>query len=215
MVKFSKELEAQLIPEWKGAFVNYKMLKKHIKKIKLTRVPKKQQAEPQGDFGRTIFDSLRFLITNKLFCSSDNIKQDIIQVPQLLSLYICNDLKQSLSLCVLCAFWFITFLICWLSLFFLFYNLRCFRDRQTSNMMLRVSVIFCVFVLQCVFFFRVFLHRKKRLKKLYHFEHNENASENSETFLPITLFFSDSTCFFFFECSVHMITTPFFQFCTS
>ncbi|KAK2991105.1 hypothetical protein RJ640_010461 [Escallonia rubra] len=29
MVKFSKELEAQLIPEWKDAFVNYWQLKKH------------------------------------------------------------------------------------------------------------------------------------------------------------------------------------------
>ncbi|CAA6655296.1 unnamed protein product [Spirodela intermedia] len=36
MVKFSKELEAQLIPEWKDAFVDYRQLKKHVKKIKLT-----------------------------------------------------------------------------------------------------------------------------------------------------------------------------------
>eukprot|EP00252_Welwitschia_mirabilis_P023799 TRINITY_DN6839_c0_g1_i3.p1 TRINITY_DN6839_c0_g1~~TRINITY_DN6839_c0_g1_i3.p1 ORF type:complete len:690 (+),score=30.47 TRINITY_DN6839_c0_g1_i3:146-2071(+) len=34
MVKFSKQLEAQLIPEWKSAFVNYWQLKKDIKKIK-------------------------------------------------------------------------------------------------------------------------------------------------------------------------------------
>lgn len=77
MVKFSKELEAQLIPEWKEAFVNYRQLKKQIKRIKLSRVPKQQQA-PEGDFGRSIFDSFRF-ITNK-FYSSDNNKQDIIQV---------------------------------------------------------------------------------------------------------------------------------------
>lgn len=37
MVKFSKQLEAQLIPEWKGAFVNYWQLKKDVKKIKLLR----------------------------------------------------------------------------------------------------------------------------------------------------------------------------------
>jgi len=37
MVKFSKQLEAQLIPEWKGAFVNYWLLKKDVKKIKLLR----------------------------------------------------------------------------------------------------------------------------------------------------------------------------------
>ena len=36
MVKFSKELEAQLIPEWKDAFVDYRQLKKHVKKIKQT-----------------------------------------------------------------------------------------------------------------------------------------------------------------------------------
>ncbi|KAI6693591.1 hypothetical protein NL676_021301 [Syzygium grande] len=41
MVKFSKELEAQLIPEWKEAFVNYWQLKKHVKKIKLSRKPTK------------------------------------------------------------------------------------------------------------------------------------------------------------------------------
>lgn len=41
MVKFSKELEAQLIPEWKEAFVNYWQLKKHVKKIKLARKPTK------------------------------------------------------------------------------------------------------------------------------------------------------------------------------
>lgn len=35
MVKFSKDLEAQLIPEWKEAFVDYWLLKKHVKRIKL------------------------------------------------------------------------------------------------------------------------------------------------------------------------------------
>lgn len=77
-MKFSKELEAQLIPEWKDAFVNYKMLKKHIKKIKLSKVPKQEEA-PKGDFGYSIFDSIRF-VTNKFFCSSDNNKPNIIQV---------------------------------------------------------------------------------------------------------------------------------------
>ncbi|KAE9455501.1 hypothetical protein C3L33_12597, partial [Rhododendron williamsianum] len=43
MVKFSKELEAQLIPEWKEAFVNYWQLKKHVKKIKLAQKPKQVQ----------------------------------------------------------------------------------------------------------------------------------------------------------------------------
>ncbi|KAL8161361.1 hypothetical protein V2J09_012850 [Rumex salicifolius] len=33
MVKFSKQFEAQLIPEWKDAFVDYRKLKKELKKI--------------------------------------------------------------------------------------------------------------------------------------------------------------------------------------
>ncbi|CAJ1967084.1 unnamed protein product [Sphenostylis stenocarpa] len=77
MVKFSKELEAQLIPEWKEAFVNYRQLKKHIKKIKLARLSTQSQP-PNETFGRSIFDSIRF-ITNKLH-SSHNSMQDIIQV---------------------------------------------------------------------------------------------------------------------------------------
>ncbi|XP_015949415.1 phosphate transporter PHO1 [Arachis duranensis] len=85
MVKFSKELEAQLIPEWKEAFVNYKQLKKHIKRIKLSRIQKHQQPPPCGggssaaDFGRSIFDSFRF-VANKFCFTSDNNKQDLIQV---------------------------------------------------------------------------------------------------------------------------------------
>ncbi|XP_047169394.1 phosphate transporter PHO1 [Vigna umbellata] len=79
MVKFSKELEAQLIPEWKEAFVNYRQLKKYIKIIKLKRLLNQSQP-PQQTFGRSIFDSLRFVI-NKLYNShNDNNMQDIIQV---------------------------------------------------------------------------------------------------------------------------------------
>lgn len=33
MVKFSKQFEAQLVPEWKEAFVDYWQLKKDIKKL--------------------------------------------------------------------------------------------------------------------------------------------------------------------------------------
>ncbi|KAI4369711.1 hypothetical protein MLD38_018125 [Melastoma candidum] len=56
MVKFSKELEAQLIPEWKEAFVNYWQLKKHVKKIKLSRKTRHPQEIPGSDFGRSVFD---------------------------------------------------------------------------------------------------------------------------------------------------------------
>ena len=35
MVKFSKQFEGQLIPEWKEAFVDYWQLKKNLKKVQL------------------------------------------------------------------------------------------------------------------------------------------------------------------------------------
>lgn len=83
MVKFSKELEAQLIPEWKEAFVNYWQLKKQIKRIKLSRIPK-QTHRVEGEFGLSIFDSLHSLvknITRKLSGSHDhNNNLNIIQV---------------------------------------------------------------------------------------------------------------------------------------
>ena len=80
MVKFSKELEAQLIPEWKDAFVNYWQLKKQIKKMKFTRLPKPTESA-KSDLGRSIFDSVRFLTTNitDKFRFSDD-QQDIIKV---------------------------------------------------------------------------------------------------------------------------------------
>ncbi|XP_022760315.1 phosphate transporter PHO1-like isoform X2 [Durio zibethinus] len=84
MVKFSKELEAQLIPEWKDAFVNYWQLKKHVKKIKLSR--NTRQVPPPDlnpDFGRSICDPIRFIamkvLSTKLFLSSNN-NTEIIQV---------------------------------------------------------------------------------------------------------------------------------------
>lgn len=79
MVKFSKELEAQLIPEWKDAFVNYWQLKKQIKKIKVSRVPRQA---PDAEFGVSIFDPIRFFtkkISDKLF-NFDNKLTEIIQV---------------------------------------------------------------------------------------------------------------------------------------
>ncbi|KAL5997088.1 hypothetical protein ACLOJK_008016 [Asimina triloba] len=61
MVKFSKELEAQLIPEWKDKFVNYWQLKKRIKMIKLRRgIPEPEVINP--DFGFSIFDSVRYVL---------------------------------------------------------------------------------------------------------------------------------------------------------
>ncbi|XP_010532674.1 PREDICTED: phosphate transporter PHO1-like [Tarenaya hassleriana] len=79
MVKFSKELEAQLIPEWKEAFVNYWQLKKQIKKIKLSRKPKQSShyTDARSDFGRSLLDPLRKLAEN--FFSARE-KPEIIQV---------------------------------------------------------------------------------------------------------------------------------------
>uniref|UniRef100_A0A0D9VMH3 SPX domain-containing protein n=1 Tax=Leersia perrieri TaxID=77586 RepID=A0A0D9VMH3_9ORYZ len=75
MVKFSREYEASIIPEWKAAFVDYKRLKKLIKKIKVARrddessfaavsvagdlaaaMPKKEDAGGGGGFGFSILD---------------------------------------------------------------------------------------------------------------------------------------------------------------
>ncbi|XP_023879244.1 phosphate transporter PHO1 [Quercus suber] len=81
MVKFSKELEAQLIPEWKDAFVDYRDLKKQIKKMKVSKIISKPSQHPDGDFGVSIFDSIRFFakkISDK-FQNSEN-ETDIIQV---------------------------------------------------------------------------------------------------------------------------------------
>ncbi|KAF3625349.1 Phosphate transporter PHO1-2 [Capsicum annuum] len=83
MVKFSKELEAQLIPEWKDAFVNYWQLKKQVKKIKISRKPKHNihhlrdgNSSIIHDFGRSIFDSIRSItISNKLHKPHDQISQ--------------------------------------------------------------------------------------------------------------------------------------------
>ncbi|KAJ4956106.1 hypothetical protein NE237_012889 [Protea cynaroides] len=65
MVKFSKQLEAQLIPEWKDAFVNYWQLKKNVKKIKQSRNRKPIAIQNEQEFGFSILDPIR-CIANKL-----------------------------------------------------------------------------------------------------------------------------------------------------
>ncbi|XP_035547852.1 phosphate transporter PHO1 isoform X1 [Juglans regia] len=81
MVKFSKELEGQLIPEWRDAYLSYRELKRHIKKIKLSRLPKHPRQDMNGDYGLSIFDPVRFVawkICDK-FRNSDS-KTDVIQI---------------------------------------------------------------------------------------------------------------------------------------
>lgn len=59
MVKFSKQFEGQLVPEWKEAFVDYWQLKKDIKKIHLTGdngAPSKHQ---QGSISKSILSPLK------------------------------------------------------------------------------------------------------------------------------------------------------------
>ncbi|KAK9072419.1 hypothetical protein SSX86_008853 [Deinandra increscens subsp. villosa] len=73
MVKFSKELEAQLIPEWKDAFVNYWLLKKHVKKVKLSRIyPLSRTANSNHDYGVSIFDPVRSFLHRRLPFKSAN-----------------------------------------------------------------------------------------------------------------------------------------------
>jgi hypothetical protein len=62
MVKFSKQFEGQLVPEWKEAFVDYWQLKKNLKKIHLLNTttdntPTKQQIH--NSIPNTLFSSLK------------------------------------------------------------------------------------------------------------------------------------------------------------
>lgn len=70
MVKFSREYEASIIPEWKAAFVDYKRLKKLIKRIKVTRrddsfaaadhlLPPPPAEKEAGGYGFSILDPVR------------------------------------------------------------------------------------------------------------------------------------------------------------
>ncbi|XP_031502975.1 phosphate transporter PHO1-like [Nymphaea colorata] len=82
MVKFSKELEAQLIPEWKDAFVNYWALKKNVKRIKLLRESKSAHDYNNVSTGFSIFDPFRYMgvkIADKFFGKADD-DGPIIQV---------------------------------------------------------------------------------------------------------------------------------------
>lgn len=76
MVKFSKELEAQLIPEWKDAFVNYWKLKKNVKKIKLSRTAT-SHTDRNSDFSPLGFARR---IISSTFRGQDQEKREIIKV---------------------------------------------------------------------------------------------------------------------------------------
>ncbi|KAI4313994.1 hypothetical protein L6164_026937 [Bauhinia variegata] len=59
MVKFSKQFEGQLIPEWKEAFVDYKQLKKDIKKIHLNNTNNSPNKHQASSLPKSLFESLK------------------------------------------------------------------------------------------------------------------------------------------------------------
>ncbi|XP_057765669.1 phosphate transporter PHO1 homolog 1-like [Salvia miltiorrhiza] len=59
MVKFSKQFEGQLVPEWKEAFVDYCKLKKDIKKIHFLNNLDTNSKQSNTSFPHTIISSLR------------------------------------------------------------------------------------------------------------------------------------------------------------
>ncbi|KAL7110493.1 hypothetical protein ACP275_05G029200 [Erythranthe tilingii] len=59
MVKFSKQFEGQLVPEWKEAFVDYCQLKKDIKKIHFLNNPNTNTDKKTTSFAKSLVSSLR------------------------------------------------------------------------------------------------------------------------------------------------------------
>lgn len=60
MVKFSKQFEAQLVPEWKDAFVDYWQLKKDLKKIHLLNINNNNNtATHNSSLSNTLFTSIK------------------------------------------------------------------------------------------------------------------------------------------------------------
>ncbi|KAF9626050.1 hypothetical protein IFM89_030718 [Coptis chinensis] len=59
MVKFSKQFEGQLVPEWKEAFVDYWQLKKDLKKIHLLSNQSAPMKHQHGSLSSTLFSPLR------------------------------------------------------------------------------------------------------------------------------------------------------------
>ncbi|GJZ32310.1 phosphate transporter PHO1 homolog 1 [Tanacetum coccineum] len=60
MVKFTKQFEGQLVPEWKDAFVDYWQLKKDIKKIHCESISSSKPKQ-KSSFRNTLFSSIQKL----------------------------------------------------------------------------------------------------------------------------------------------------------
>lgn len=64
MVKFSRQLEAQMIPEWRDAFVSYRQLKKLVKRVKLSFLRNHCTTSSDGtdyEYGFSLLDPIRSL----------------------------------------------------------------------------------------------------------------------------------------------------------
>ena len=59
MVKFSKQFECQIVPEWKEAFVDYKQLKKDLKKFRVLNNNNTNTKQQESSFPNTLISSLR------------------------------------------------------------------------------------------------------------------------------------------------------------
>ncbi|KAK1374541.1 phosphate transporter PHO1-like [Heracleum sosnowskyi] len=59
MVKFSKQFQGQLVPEWKDAFVDYGRLKKDLKKIHPLNIENVPSNHHESSLRKTIFSSIR------------------------------------------------------------------------------------------------------------------------------------------------------------
>ncbi|KAL4195709.1 hypothetical protein AMTRI_Chr04g242450 [Amborella trichopoda] len=85
MVKFSKQFEAQLVPEWKDAFVDYWQLKKDLKRIhfpKLENQTKKNDAPSKGALQARIFPFHAAALLQRVFgpCATASSEHRAIQV---------------------------------------------------------------------------------------------------------------------------------------
>lgn len=84
MVKFSKQFEAQLVPEWKHVFVDYWQLKKEVKKIQRQRQQAAERANKADGPGLFKFDQLsrmtKFIKKKTSHCLGRDVEPNLIQV---------------------------------------------------------------------------------------------------------------------------------------
>jgi SPX domain len=82
-MKFSRELEAQLVHEWRDGYVDYKHLKKIIKNIKVSLLGSSSKSSSESQsllYGFSIADPIRAIATR--FSSGSNL-QNSLQVQEI------------------------------------------------------------------------------------------------------------------------------------